>query len=372
MVFNNFFGNIVKNLNISQYSDFDPIIENVKDPTLKAILKYKKHPSILAIRTKSNRNCIFSFREVSFKEIETEIRLLKLNKAAQYSDIPTKIIKENSDIFSNFICKSINNSIKSSIFPSCLKHADVTPLHKKCIKSLKENYRAVSILPILSKVFERSIFKQMSGFFGDTSSKYQYGFRKGFSTQQCLLALLEKWKRSIDRGKVFGALLPDLSKSFDCLNHDLLIVKLNAYGFSLPALRLIHDYLLNRKQRTRKNNSYSTWVEIVFGVPQGSILGSFLLNIFLSFFTGNSMDIANYADDNTPYATANDIDSLMASLEEASKSLFTWFDNNLMKSNADKCHLLVSSNEKVTIKIGSHLIIIYQGFTKKQVLKLVL
>ena len=101
---------------------------------------------------------------VSFKEIETEIRLLKLNKASQYSDTPTKIIKENLDIFSNFICESINNSIKSSIFPSCLKHADVTPLHKKCNKSLKENYRPVSILPILSKVFERSMFKQMSSF----------------------------------------------------------------------------------------------------------------------------------------------------------------------------------------------------------------
>ena len=190
-VFTNFFGNIVKNLNTSQYFDFDPIIENVKDRTLKAILKYKKHPSILAIRTKCNRNGIFSFREMSFKEIETEIRLLKLNKASQYSDISNKIIKENSDTFSNFICESINNSIKSSIFPSCLKHDDVTPLHRKCDKSLKENYRPVSILPILSKVFERSMFKLMSSFF-DIFSKYQYGFRKGFSTQQCLLALLEK------------------------------------------------------------------------------------------------------------------------------------------------------------------------------------
>ena len=143
---------------------------------------------------------------------------------------------------------------------------------------------------------------------------------------------------------------------FDCRNHDLLIAKLNACGFSLPALRLINDYLLNREQRTRINNSYSTWVEIVFGVPQGSILGLLLFNIFLTdlFFIVNSMDIANYADDNTLYATANDIDRLIASLDGALKSLFTWFDNNLMKSNADKFHLLVSSNEKVTIKIGSH------------------
>ena len=123
-VFNNFFGNIVKNLYISQYSDFDLIIENVKDPTLKAILKYKKHHTILAIRTKCNRNDVFSFREISSKEIETEINLLKLNKASQYSDIPTKIINQS--------------------------------------------------------------------FFYDIFSKHQHGFRKGFSTQQCLLALSEK------------------------------------------------------------------------------------------------------------------------------------------------------------------------------------
>ena len=158
--------------------------------------------------------------------------------------------------------------------------------------------------------------------------------------------MLEKWKKSTDKGKVFGALLTDLSKAFDCLNHDLLIVKLSTYGFGLPALRLIHDYLLNRRQRTRINNSYSTWIEIVFGVPQGLILGPLSFSIFLAdfFFIINRTDIANYPDDNTPYATANDIDSLIASLEEASKSLFTSFDNNLMKSNAEKCPLLVSSN----------------------------
>ena len=107
----------------------------------------------------------------------------------------------------------------------------------------------------------------MSSFFNDIFLEYRYGFRKGFSTHQCLLALLEKWKRSIDRGKVFGALLTDLFKAFDCLNHDLLIAKLNAYGFSLPGFRLILDYLSDRKQRTRINNSYSTWMEIVLGVP---------------------------------------------------------------------------------------------------------
>ena len=151
-----------------------------------------------------------------------------------------------------------------------MKHyADATKLHKKCNKSLKENYSPVSILSVLSKVFERSMFKQMSCFFDDIFSKYQYGFRKGSSTQQCLLALLEKFKKSTDRGKAFGALLKYLCKVFNCLNDYLLITKLNTYSFSLLSLRLIHGYLLNRKQMTRINNSYSTWMEIVFSVAQG-------------------------------------------------------------------------------------------------------
>ena len=94
-----FFANIIKNLNISQYSDFDPIAEKVKDSTLIAILKYKEHPSILAIWTRYNRNGTFSFSKVSLKQSETKISGLKRNKVSQYSDIPTKIIKKSSDFF---------------------------------------------------------------------------------------------------------------------------------------------------------------------------------------------------------------------------------------------------------------------------------
>ena len=187
----------------------------------------------------------------------------------------------------------------------------------------------------------------MSAYFDQIFSKYQYGFRKGYSTQQCLLAKLEKWKSGKDKGKVFGALLTDLPKAFDCLDHELLIAKLNAYGFTLPTLKLVHDYLSDRKQRTRVNNSNSTWFEILFGVPQGSILGPLFFNIFLQTY------IANYADDNTPYTSSNDVNGLIKSLEEASKELFKWFDDNLMKSNPDKCHLLVSTNDNVIIRIGN-------------------
>ena len=95
------------------------------------------------------------------------------------------------------------------------------------------------------------MLKQISEYFEPILSKFQCGFRKGFSAQHCLLAMLEKWKAAVDNKKAFGALLTDLSKAFDCLPHDILLAKLNAYGFSLSALKLVQSYLSNRKQRTK-------------------------------------------------------------------------------------------------------------------------
>ena len=128
--------------------------------------------------------------------------------------------------------------------------------------------------------------------------------------------MLEKWKSAEDNKKVFGALLTDLSKAFDCLSHDLLITKLNAYGFGMEALKLIQNYLSNRKQRTKINTEYSSWEEILFGVPQGSILGPFLFNVFLCdlFLIMNNFELASYADDNTPYAVGKNIEELIVKL----------------------------------------------------------
>ena len=119
------------------------------------------------------------------------------------------------------------------------------------MKDKKENCRPVSTLPVLSKIFGRIVFIKMPAFYEEIFNKQQCEFRKGYDTQQCLLKRLEKWKRSVDGGKVFGALLTDPSKAFDCLDHEMLIAKVNAYGFSLRALRLINDYLSNRRQRTK-------------------------------------------------------------------------------------------------------------------------
>ena len=251
---NNLFLNIVKELEIPKFHSDDSGTENIKDPVSKAILKYKNHPSILAIQ-KYRKNKIFYFEEVKIGEIKKEIPQLDKSKTSQKTDISTRSIKENIDIFAEFLCTSINGVIKSASSPCYLKLADVTPLSKKMRKDMKENFRPVTILLTLSKIFEKCMFAQISTFFDNIFSNQQCGFRKGCSAQRCLLVMLETWKWSIYKGKVFGTLLTGLSKALGCLDHELLTAKVNTFGFSLPGLRLINDYLSNRKQRTKIENT---------------------------------------------------------------------------------------------------------------------
>ena len=149
--------------------------------------------------------------------------------------------------------------------------------------------------------------------------------------------MIEKWRESLDSGVNFGALLTDLSNAFDCLPDDFLIAKLHAYGLDMPSLKLLYSYLTKRRQRVKINNTYSSWSEILFGVPQGSILGRLLFNIFLCdlFLFVPDIGIANYAYDNTPHATN----------KQRSDTLLKWFADNLLIENPEKYHLLVSANE---------------------------
>ena len=134
-------------------------------------------------------------------------------------------------------------------------------------------------------------------------SKYQSGFHRGYNSQHCLITLIEKWKKSVDNGGAFGALLTDLSKACDYLPHEFLIAKLDAYGIDKNSLKQIHSYFFNRKQRVKINDRYSSWSEILFGVTQRSIVRPFLFNIFICdmFYSLEDLDIANYEDDSKTY-----------------------------------------------------------------------
>ena len=191
------------------------------------MMKFRNHASVIAIKN-LNSGSRFDFCRVNVQDVEKEIRRLSTRKATQYSDHPVRILKENSDIFGKYICDFFNECVDKGTFLPILKHANITPVFKKGYKGSKDNYRPVSILPVISKIFNKLLCKQITVFIDPLLSKFQCGFRNGYGAQDCLLAMLEYWKSEVDKGKVFGALLTDFSKAFDCLSHKLIIAKLNA------------------------------------------------------------------------------------------------------------------------------------------------
>ena len=353
---NAFFSNIVKELNKKVKEDLLCDVSDINDPVERAIQKYNNHPSIQMIKETFDSRKTFSFDLVSSDTIFKEIVSLDTKKATHSNDVPTKTVKANADLFSIFASNDFNESVISCKFLSVLILADVKPVHKKASRLEKINYRPVSLLPNISKIFERCMHRQISEYFETVLSKFQCGFRKGYNTQDCLLAMVENCKKALDQGNEYGALLTDLFKAFNCLPHDLIVAKLHAYGFSIDSLKLINSYLTERKQRVKINDQFSSWLDIVVGVPQGSILGPLLFNIFLCdmFLFCNDIYFASYADDNTPYCIGKTPEEVIIQLEKSSKSIFEWFENNGMKANPDKCHLLLSKNENFAANINEN------------------
>ena len=165
--------------------------------------------------------------------------------------------------------------------------------------------------------------------------------------------MTEKFKESIDKGNAFGALLTDLSKAFDCIDHTLLIAKLSAFGVSPLSLKLLYSYLSNRTHQIKINENFNDRTDIEFGVPQGSILGPILFNINMIdlFYKCEDSNVANYADDTTPYSCATDIPSVALELQASATKIFRWFKNNHLKANPGKSHILLSSKKPEIVSV---------------------
>ena len=199
----------------------------------------------------------------------------------------------------------------------------------------------------------------MQTYFDDILSKYYHRSCKGFNAQHCLVSAIEKWKESVDNGGTFGALVTDLPKAFDSLHHELLVAKLEAYGFDIKSVKLIQQYRSNRKQRVKVGNSYSSWKEIFYGIPQGSILGSLIFNIFFCnlFYFLERAAVASYADDTTPYIINRTNDLVIKEIDYFFEVLFKWFDFNYMKINSGKSNILFPENGNVSANTDDHTII---------------
>ena len=158
----------------------------------------------------------------------------------------------------------------------------------------------------------------ISDYFNDVLSKFQCSFRKGFGCQNCLLYMVETVRKTCANQGVFAAVMADLSKAFDCISHELLIAKINAYGFDETSLKVIISYLKNRTQTTKVGSSFRELLHIlIYGVPQGSILGPLLLIIYICdlFIVNKGVSFSSYADDTNPFITSMSFEQIIPKLE---------------------------------------------------------
>ena len=356
-ILNDYFVNITETLGVADEHRQEPLNDHMDDPCLRTVKRFQEHPSIHKIKSSVKSTINFSFRKITVEEMLEQLQNLDPKKGSPQEAIPAKILKSNADLFCFPLTELFNKLVEESSFPDDLKNADVSSLFKKDDNMSKKNYRPISLLPSIAKIFERLMHKQLSEFTERFFSPLLAGFRQGYNTQHVLLNFLQYCKNSIDNKGLAGAVFMDLSKAFDCVNHGLLIAKLSAYGLNMDALQLIRSYLSNRQQRVKINSSFSDWKEIKIGVPQGSVLGPLLFNVFINdiFWFTNRTKICNYADDTTIFACHPDLDNIIKQLEEDSTVIVKWFSDNFLKLNDDKCHLMIfgGKSTEATVTIGN-------------------
>ena len=232
------------------------------------------------------------------------IKSLNLKKATGLDKIPVKIIK-------------LAASVIDPHLPNIIR-----PIYQKDHRNEIKVYRHISILNYFSKIYEKVLSEQLLPFVNRSLSELISAYRSGYNTNHVLICLIENWRHALDKNLFTSAVLIDLSKAFAFIPHDLLAAKLHAYGLDFDTITFLHNYLKNRKQSVKINNISSFFRAILLGVPQGSILGSFLFNVFINdlLLWLTKSDLHNFADDNIISVTCKDRKDLLRTLEKESES----------------------------------------------------
>ena len=282
-------------------------------------------------------------------EVNRTIMKLK-NKGSKIHDIHPTLLKENKDIFSSHLAICYNASIHESIYPDVLKTGRITPVHKSGPEDQVDNYRPISALSSISKIYESLTYTRMMSFITAHSifTSAQYGFRMGKSTTQAVTKLLSYINKAYHDKEYCVCFFLDLRKAFDTINHEVMFKKFFHYGFRGTSNDYLRSYFTNRKQCVCINDLKSDLANIVCGVPQGSILGPLCFNLYINDMPkAVSENCVLFADDAAFIISSTNLMDLYRRILKLFEDLTRYLEYNCLVPNASKSKLMFFSSRVV-------------------------
>ena len=285
------------------------------------------------------------FKPIVEMDITKIINKFNSNKGAGNDNIGNFIIKKVANEIVKPLTMIFNLSISTGIVPEMLKIAKVVPIYKKDDAEKFSNYRPVSLLPCFSKILERLVFNRCVEYIDlhEILNDKQFDFRPNHSTYMAIIQLVDKITNAVERNETTIGIFLDLSKAFDTIDHNILLYKLEHYGFRGIVLEWFKNYLSNRKQYVSYNSCNSELKDIVCGVPQGSILGPLLFILYVNDITNTSdvLEFILFADDTTILYSHPNIENQINRINEELKEVSNWFKANKLSVNASKTNYMI-------------------------------
>ena len=300
----------------------------------------------------------FSLYPTNPTEVEDYIKNLNIRKSIGPFSIPNRILKEFNKLFSVPISRIFNMSLDLGIFPQKMKIAKIIPFFKKEDKLDCNNYRPISLLPNISKLFEKLIHNRLSKFLEENNCLFskQFGFRNKHSTTHALIDITETVRKALDNNEFACGVFLDFQKAFDTVNHEILLKKLSHYGVRGHAQKWFNSYLTNRKQFTTVNNIDSQTSDISYGVPQGSVLGPLLFLIYINDLNRviTYSYIRHFADDTNILYRDKSLRKINQRINFDLKNIVNWLRANRIALNTSKTEIVLfrSPKKMVTRKMN--------------------